>query len=88
MKSTGYSHEDKVTRMSSRIPAGFIVVLFASSSTVGVGRRNWFNYNSSTVLLVMILMDAPKSTKVLPMVTETIGFPGLAYFTILGVSEM
>jgi hypothetical protein len=38
-------------------------------------------------------MVAPKSTKLLPidtllMVTETIGFPGLAYFTILGVSEI
>jgi hypothetical protein len=38
-------------------------------------------------------MDAPRSTKVLPIetlliVTETIGFPGLAYFTILGVSEI
>jgi hypothetical protein len=38
-------------------------------------------------------MAAPKSTKLLPidtllMVTETIGFPGLAYFTILGVSEI
>ena len=42
--------------------------------------------------MVIILMVAPKLTKVLPIetlliVTDTIGFPGLAYFTILGAYD-
>ncbi len=43
--------------------------------------------------MVTILINAPKSIKVLPMktlsiVTDTIGVLGLAYFTIMGVSKI
>ncbi len=37
MKSIGYSHEANVTRMSSRMPINFMVVLSASVRTLGVG---------------------------------------------------
>jgi hypothetical protein len=68
-KSTGYSHEDKVTMIPSKIPSGITLVLSANSKMVGVGLRRGFNCNSSKVLMFITYMDAHRSMRVFPMDT-------------------
>ena len=57
--------------ISSSIPSGWIVDLSASSKIVGVGHK-FFNPRSFKVSLVIILIAAPKSTRVLEMETRSI----------------
>ena len=92
-KSTGYSHEAKVTMTSSKIPSGITLVLSANSKMVGVGRRRGCNYNCSKVVVVITLMAAHRSMRVFPMETSlmvmvTTGFPGFPYFASFGCSDM
>jgi len=68
-KSTGYSQEFKVTSISLRIPAGLILDLSTSLSTMGVAKRV-FNCNVSMVIIVMIFIAAPKLIKVFSMGTS------------------
>ena len=56
---------------SSRISSGQIVDLSASSKIVGVGRK-FFSPRSFKVSLVIILIAAPKSTRVFEMETRSI----------------
>jgi hypothetical protein len=92
-KSIGYSHEAKVTMLSSKIPSGITVVLSANSKMVGVDLRRRFNCNSSKVVIVITLMVSPWSMRVFPMETSlmvmvTTGFPRFPYFSTLGSSYM
>jgi hypothetical protein len=92
-KSIGYSHEAKVTMISSKIPSGITLVLSASSKIVGVGLRRGCNCNFSKVVAVITLMNSPRSMRVFPMETSlmvmvTTGFPGFPYFVILGCFDM
>ena len=88
MKSTGYSHEATDTTMSSRTPAGFTVVRFASLRIEGVSRKNCPNYKNSKTAVVITLISDPKSISVLPMevlfmIIATTRLPGFVYFAIL-----
>jgi hypothetical protein len=56
--------------ISSKIPSGITLVLFANSKMVGVGRRSGCNYNCSNVVAVITLMVAPRYMRVLPMETS------------------
>jgi hypothetical protein len=68
-KSIGYSHEAKVTMISSKIPSGITLVLSSNSKMVGVGLRRGCNYNCSKVVAVITLVVAPMSMRVFPMDT-------------------
>ena len=87
IKSTGYSHEDTDTTMSSRTPTGFIVVQFASSRMEGVGRRNCpYCKTSKTTVAIMLIAD-PKSINVFSMavvfiIIVTTEAPRFVYFAI------
>jgi hypothetical protein len=92
-KSTGYSHEAKVTMISSKIPSSITLVLSANSKMVGVGLRRGFNCNFSKVVAVITLMVAPVSMRVFPMETSlmvmvTIGFPRFPYFASFDCFDM
>lgn len=92
-KSTGYSHEAKVTMTSSKIPSGITLILSTNSKMVGVGRRRGCNYNCSKVVAVITLMAAPRSMRVFLMGTSlvvmvTTGFHGFPYFTSFGCFDM
>ena len=70
-KSTGHSQEAMEITTSLRIPSGQIVDLSTSAKIVGVDRR-FFNPRSFKVSLVIMLMVAPKYTKVFEMETRSI----------------
>ena len=87
MKSTGYFYEATDTIMSSRTPACFTVVQSSSSKMEGVGQRNCPNCKNSKTVMVIILMDDPKSINgllmaVLFMTILITGVPGFVYFAI------
>jgi hypothetical protein len=92
-KSIGYSHEAKLTMISSNIPSGITFVLYANSKIVGVGLRRGFNCNSSKVVTVIKFMVSPRYMRVFPMETSlmgmvTMGFLEFPYFATLGYSDM
>ena len=85
IKSMGYSHEATNTIISSNTPTGFTVVRSASSRIEGVDRRNCPNCKTSKTVVVIILIEDPKSISVLSMETlftiiVTTGLPGFVYF--------
>ena len=87
IKSTGYSHEDTNTTMPSRTPTGFTVVQSASSRMEGVGQRNCPNCKTYKIVVVMMLIEDPKSINlfymvVLFIVTVTTWPPTFVYFAI------
>ena len=57
------AHVTMDTMTSSRIPIGLSLDIFASSNIVGVGQI-FFNCNASKVVIVMIFIESPWSTKV------------------------
>ena len=92
-KSTGYSHEAKLTMISSKIPSSITLVLSANSKMVGVGQRRGCKCNCSKVVAVITLMVSPRSMRVFPMETSlmvmvTTGFLGFPYFPRFGCSDM
>jgi hypothetical protein len=92
-KSTGYSHEAKVTMLSYKIPSSITLLLSTNFKMVGVGRRRGCNCNCSMVVAVITLMVAPTSMRVFPvetslMVMVTMGFHGFPYFSNFGYSDM
>jgi hypothetical protein len=92
-KSTGYSHESKVTMISSKILSGIALVLSSNSKMVGVGLRRGFNCNFSKIVAVIKLMDAPRYMRVFPMETSlmvmaTTGFLGFPYFSSFNYFDM
>ena len=87
IKSTGYSHEATDTTMSSKTPVGFTVVQSASSRIEGVGQRICPNCKTSKTVVVIMLIEDPKSINVFSMTTlfiiiVTTGDPGFVYFAI------
>jgi hypothetical protein len=93
INSIGYSHEAKVTMISSKILSGITLVLSVNYKMVRVGLKRGFNCNSSKVVIVIALMVSPRSMRVFPMETSlmfmvTTGFLGFPYFSTLDCSDM
>ena len=63
-KSAGYSHESMETTRSSKIPYGLIVDMSSISNMVGVILR-LASFGFFMVSMVIMFMEAPKSTKTL-----------------------